>query len=162
MDYKIVLIKLPIMKRNIFNLKKAVLAIAIMMLSLSAAASPGEPLIRLFNNTFPDAKDIRWMEEKEYHIVSFTLNNTLYRIWYDKKDRFVYSLRYCQENELPMPVLLAIKKKHRDKQIKGVTEITTQQDVTYELILSDNNKWYVAHITAYGEILLKYTFRKQE
>ncbi len=145
-----------------FNMKKTVLSIAITMLSLSAAAAPDEPLLQLFNRTFPDAQYIRWIEKGEHHIVSFTQNETQCRIWYDKKGTLIYSLRYGRENELPMPVLMAVKKKYHDKHIDGVTEITTQHSVTYELTLSDDKKWYVANVTADGNVSPKYSFRKQE
>jgi hypothetical protein len=147
---------------TVFNMKKTVLAVAITMLSLSAAATPSDPLIRLFSRTFPDAKYIRWTEEREYYLVTFTQNDTRCMIWYDKEDTFVYSLRYCQENELPLHVLLAVKKRYHDKHIDGVTEITTQHDVTYTLILSDNKKLSVVDVTALGEISPKYSFQKQQ
>jgi hypothetical protein len=169
MNYKITFIKLQTMKQNfsavlhaVFNMKKTVLSIAITMLSLSAAAAPDEPLLELFNRTFPDAQYIRWVEEGEHHIVSFTQNETQCRIWYDKKGTVVYSLRYGMGSELPLPVLMAVRKKYHDKHIDGVTEITTQYSVTYELVLSDEQKWYVARVTDYGEVSQKYSLRKRE
>lgn len=145
-----------------FNMKKTVLSIAITILSLSAAAAPDEPLLQLFNRTFPDAQYIRWIEDGEHHIVSFTQNETQCRIWYDKKGTLIYSLRYGQGNELPLSVLTAVKKKYHDKHIDGVTEITTQHSVIYELVLSDDKKWYVANVTEYGDVSQKYSFRKQQ
>lgn len=160
------------MKRNLFsylatihatfNIKGAALAGAITLLSLSAMAIPGDALLRQFNHTFPDAQYIRWTEEGEYHIVSFTRNETQCRIWYNQKGILVYSLRYCQEDTLPLPVLMAVKKKYHDKHIDGVTEITTQQSTTYDITLSDEKKWYVASVTDHGDISPKYFFRKQE
>jgi hypothetical protein len=172
MNDKITIIKLQTMKPNFFyhlaalhaafKMKKTVLSIAITLLSLSAIAAPDEPLLELFNRTFPDAKYIRWVEKGEHHIVSFTQNDTQCRIWYDKKGTLIYSLRYGLGNELPLPVLMAVKKKYRDKHIDGVTEITTQDSVTYELVLSDDQKWYVARVTDHGEVSQKYSLRKQE
>jgi hypothetical protein len=171
-DYKIVFIKPQIMKRKflyhftalaaVVNIKKTVLAAAIIMLSLPALASPGEALIRLFSRTFPDAQYIRWTEDREYYAVSFVQNDTQCRIWYDKDGTVVHSLRYCREAELPMAVLLAVKKKHHDRRIDGVIEITNREVVTYELIMSDKNKVYAVAVNAYGEISPKYSFRKQE
>ena len=172
MNYKITFIKLQTMKRipfyrsaalnAVLNMKKTVLSIAITILSLSAAAAPDEPLLQLFSRTFPEAKYIRWIEEGEYHIVSFTQNETICRIWYDKKGTLIYSLRYGSENELPLPVLIAVKKKYHDKHIHSVTEITTQHGITYELVLSDDKKWYVARVTDGGDVSPKYSLRKQE
>ncbi len=159
------------MKRNlfsylathtVFNMKKTALAVITVLFSLSAVATPGDALLRQFNLAFPDAQYIRWTEAEEYHIVSFTRNSTQCRIWYDQKGMLVYSLRYCQEDELPLPVLIAIKKKYHDKHIEGVTEVTNQQGTTYELTLSDEKKWYVISVTDRGNISPKNSFRKQE
>jgi hypothetical protein len=148
------------MKRNFFY---HVVLMAIAVLSIStASAAPSEALLRLFNRTFPDAKYTRWTEEGGYHIVSFTRNDTHCRIWYDNEGSLVYSLRYCQESELPMKVLLAVKKRYNERRIEGVTEVTNKNGVTYELVLSDERKWYVINATAYGAVSLKYSLRKQQ
>lgn len=172
MKHKIVYIKLQTMKRNlfsyltaihaVFNMKRTVLAVATVLCALSAIATPGDALLRQFNLAFPDAQYIRWTESEEYHIVSFTRNDTQCRIWYDQKGTLVYSLRYCREDELPLHVLTAVKKKYHDKHIEGVTEITNQQGTAYELALSDEKKWYVISVTDRGNISTKNSFRKQE
>ncbi|PWV47726.1 hypothetical protein [Chitinophaga sp. S165] len=147
---------------TIFNMKRTVLAVATVLYSLSAIATPGDALLRQFNLAFPDAQYIRWTASEAYHIVSFIRNNTQCRIWYDQKGTLVYSLRYCQEDELPLPVLAAVKKRYHDKHIEGVTEVTNQQGTTYELALSDAKKWYVISVTDRGNISPKNAFRKQE
>lgn len=146
----------------VFNIKATAIAVVTILCSLSAIAMPGEGLLRQFNRTFPDAQYIRWTESGEYHIVSFTRNDTQCRIWYDQTGVLVYSLRYCQENELPLPVLMAVKKKYHDKHIEGVTEITNREGTTYQLALSDEKKWYVISVTDDGDISPKNSFRKQE
>lgn len=156
------------MKRNFLNqltasnIRKITLAAAITMLSLSAMAVPGETLLQAFSRTFPDAQYVRWTEEGEHHIVSFTQNDIQCRVWYDQKGAVIYSLRYFNENELPLSVLLAVKKKYHDKHIDGVTEVTTPQGIAYSLMLSDDKKWYAVNVNDNGNAVLKYSFRKQE
>jgi len=160
MKHKIIFIKLQTMKRNFLN--KIILAAAIVVLGISqAVAAPGENLLQLFNRTFPDAKYVKWAEEGGYYVVSFTRNETPCRIWYDKEGSLMYSLRYCQEAQLPMRVLLAVKKRYHDKHIEGATELTNKSGVTYEFVLGDEKKWYVVNATAYGDVSLKYSLRKQ-
>ncbi|WP_298737435.1 hypothetical protein [uncultured Chitinophaga sp.] len=147
------------MIRHSFN--RIILTVAFTVLAtFQVAAAPGESLLRLFSHTFPDAKYVRWTEEEGYYIVSFTRNDTQCRIWYDKEGSLVYSLKYCQETELPMKVLLAVKKRFHHQQIAGVTELTNKSGVHYELVLSDEKKWYVVNSTAYGDVTLKYSFSK--
>lgn len=147
------------MKRHF--LSKIILTVAIALLgTFHVTAAPSESLLQLFNRTFPDAKYVRWAEKEGFYIVSFTRNDTQCRIWYDNEGSLVYSLRYCQETELPMKVLLAVKKRYHDKHIDGVTELTNKSGVTYELVLSDEKKWYVVNATAYGDVSQKYALRK--
>lgn len=147
------------MKRH--SLNKIILTVAIALLgTFHVAAAPSESLLQLFAHTFPDAKYVRWAEQEGFYIVSFTRNETQCRIWYDKEGSLVYSLKYCQETELPMKVLLAVKKRYHDKHIDGVTELTNKSGVIYELILSDDKKWYVVNSTAYGDVTQKYALRK--
>lgn len=173
MDHKTVTIKLQTMKRNFFrhlttlhsafNIKKMLLTAAVATLWLSqATAAPGEELLNLFNRTFPDAKYTRWTEDKEHYIVSFSRNESLCRIWYDKEGALVYSLKYSQENDLPTRVLHAVKKRYPNRHIDGVIEITNHNNVSYELTLSDDRKWYVVSATSYGDVSLKYALRKRE
>lgn len=150
------------MKPNFFNhLKKLLLVAALAIFSLSrVTAAAGEELIRVFSHTFPDARYVRWTEDHEYNIVSFTLKETQCKIWYNKEGAIVYSLKYIRENDLPLRPLLAVKKKYKDKQIVGVVELTNGNGVTYELTLSDDKKWYVVQADAHGGVYTRYAFNK--
>jgi hypothetical protein len=173
MNHKLIFIKQKDMKQNsrshaiafyaAFNIKKLLLVAALAIFSLSRTiAAPNEELIRIFSHTFPDAKYVRWVEDHEYQVVSFTLNETRCKIWYTKKGTFVYSLKYSGENELPLKPLLAVKKKYKDKHIVGVVELTNGYGVTYELTLSDDKKWYKVRASADGEVYTRYTFNKPQ
>lgn len=150
------------MKRNFRGISKILLIMITATLWLShAMAAPNDTVLRVFSQTFPDAKSTSWVEDSEYYIVSFTRNDTQCRIWYDKAGALVYALRYCQESELPLSVLLTVKKEYHNKHIEGVTELTNKSGVTYELLLSDNKKWYVVNSTSNGDVYLKYAMKKQ-
>ncbi|WP_217602929.1 hypothetical protein [Chitinophaga sp. GbtcB8] len=150
------------MKPNFFNhSKKLLLVAALAIFSLSrVTAAASEELIRVFNHTFPDARYVRWTEDHEYNVVSFTLNENQCKIWYNREGAFVYSLKYLRENELPLKPLLAVKKKYKGKQIVGVVELTNGNGVTYELILNDDKKWYVVQADALGYVYTRYAFNK--
>ena len=145
------------------NVKRIVLIAAIIFCSqLSLFAAPNETVLRLFNHTFPEAQYIRWTEDGAFDVVCFVQDDSQYRIWYDKQGTLVYSLRYCGEKELPLTVLRAVKKKYRDRRIEGVTEITNKAGVNYEVLLSDENKWYSVTSTVSGNVGLKYSLKKQQ
>lgn len=160
------------MKRNAFirvavlhpvlHLKRVVLiASVILCAQLPLLAAPDEALLKLFHRSFPEAEYIRWTEDGDFNVVCFVQNESQYRIWYDRQGTLIYSLRYCGENELPLTVLRAVKKKYRDRHIEGVTEVTNRSGVCYELLLSDGEKWYTVTSTSSGNVALKSSMKKQ-
>jgi hypothetical protein len=150
------------MKQHFSGIKKIFLLLVAAVLWLSPAmAAPNDTVLRVFSQTFPDAKYTKWVEDSEYYIVSFSRDETQCRIWYDKEGALVYALRYCGESELPLSVLLTIKKEYHNKHIDGVTELTNKSGVTYEILLSDNKKWYVVKSASNGDMYLKYAMGKQ-
>lgn len=148
---------------NVAMLKRMIPVILLAVCAqLTVQAAPDEALLRLFNRTFPQAEYVTWTEEGEYDIVSFIQNENNYRIWYDRGGSIVYSLRYFGEAELPLSVLSAVKKKHRDRRIEGVTEITDKEGVSYEFVLSDDKKFYIVGCTSGGAVSMKHSIRKQQ
>jgi len=144
------------MKKIFFIATAALLAVNI------AKADPSEKLLNSFRQTFPDARAVKWNESETGYLVSFTQTGTLTKIKYDKDGSFVNSLRYYQEKDLPIKVLMAIKKKYDGKQVFGVTEFTNTDGVTYQVTLNDDKKWYIVNATTEGDLILKDSYLKSE
>ena len=125
-------------------------------------ADPSEKLLQSFKQTFPNAKSVKWNENESGFLVSFTQESTLTKIKYDKDGNFVNSLRYYQQQDLPIKVLLAVKKKYDGKQIFGVTEFTSADGVTYQLTLNDDKKWYIVNASTEGDLKLQDSYNKSE
>ncbi|WP_153796852.1 hypothetical protein [Foetidibacter luteolus] len=144
-------------------MKKIFVIAAGLILSTSVAkADPNEKLVQSFNQTFPNAQSVKWSENDNGYLVSFTQTGTLTKIRYDKEGNFLNSLRYYQEKDLPLKVLLAVKKKYKDKSVFGVTELTNENGVTYQLTLNDDKKWYIINSTTDGDLSLKDSYTKSE
>src|ERR1041385_1335292 len=79
-----------IIKTNV--MKKMILYVTCVLLVCSVAAAPDSKLIERFNNTFPNSKDVKWREDKDGYVVSFTRNETFNKAFYNKAGDFVYSL----------------------------------------------------------------------
>jgi len=156
MNYKIVHIKLLTMKKHfLFSLMLAFGCLS------QVQAAPGRPLLDLFASMFPDAKYVTWTEDHGHHVVSFTQGETSSRIWFDQDGSLVYSLKYCPEANLPIKIVSAVKKKYKGRQIYGFTEVTNKTGTRYEILLSDDKKWYCINVNDLGDISFKYTLRKQ-
>jgi len=51
-----------------------ILYAACVLIVASVAAAPGSKLVERFNQTFPNAKNVKWLDDKDGYFVSFTQN----------------------------------------------------------------------------------------
>ena len=133
-------------------MKKIILYVACILIVFSAAAAPGSKLIQRFNETFPNAKNVKWRDEKAGHFVSFTQNGNLNKVFYNTSGNFVYSLKYSDGTELPTNILMALNKNFGESKIIGATEVTTQNNTVYNIKFSKEEKLYCLNILADGTI----------
>lgn len=134
-------------------MKKILFYAASLLITVSVAATPSSKLIKSFNETFPNANNVKWSDDKEGYFVSFTQNGNFEKVLYSKKGSFVCSWKYSNGKELPTTVFMTLNKKYKDCEINGVTEYATAQDVTYEIKLADSKNWYSVKASADGKIL---------
>lgn len=138
------------------------IAAAAMLTATIAKADPSEKLLNSFKQTFPAAKNVKWNDNESGYMVSFTQTGTLTKIKYDKDGNFVNSLRYYQEKDLPVKVLMSIRKKYTGKNVFGVTEFTSNEGVIYQVTLNDDKKWYIVNSSTDGDLVLKDSYLKSE
>ena len=134
-------------------MKKIISYAACMIMAISVAAMPTSKILKAFNETFPNASNIKWSDDKEGYFVSFTQNGNFEKILYSKEGNFVCSWKYSDGKELLTPVVMALKRNYKDCEIIGVTEYATEQSVSYEIKLRNNKNWYSARISSEGRIL---------
>jgi hypothetical protein len=127
-----------------FTMKKILLStIAIITISVAAIAAPSAKTMQLFNLSFPNAKDIKWYDDKGNATVSFTQNGKFEKIEYNKKGKCICAWKYGDAKDLPLNVLLAVNSAYEGKEIYGVTEFTYYNETVYDIKLRDNkNNWY--------------------
>lgn len=134
-------------------MKKVILYLAACILIVtSVAAAPGSKLIQRFNETFPNAKNVKWSDDKEGYFATFTQNGDLNKVFYSTVGNFVYSLKYSDGSELPTNITMALNKNFNGSKIIGVTEVTTQSKTVYDVKLSKEEKLYCLDILADGSI----------
>ena len=144
-------------------MKKIFFIAATMLLSVTLVkADPNQKLVNSFKQAFPDATNVQWNDTETGYLVSFRQTGTLTKIKYDKEGNFVNSLRYYQEKDLPVKILMAVRKKYEGKTVFGVTEFTNNDGVTYQLTLKDDKKWYVVNASTDGDLTLKNSYLKSE
>jgi hypothetical protein len=132
--------------------KTIVYVIACVMIASSVSAMPGSGVVQKFKETFPNAKNVKWVDDKAGYFVSFTQNDNFNKVFYNNEGDFVYSLKYCKGSELPTNIVLALNKKFGESKILGVTEVTTQNGNVYNIKLSKKDKLYNLNLSADGSI----------
>src|SRR5436190_5421045 len=131
------------------------LSIASFVLTITALAGVNEKLLYSFNQAFPLAQNIKWSEDDKGYFVTFTQFGILSKVIYDTEGDFVYALRYYKEENLPVSILLTVRKKFPDKKIAGVTELSCEDNVTYHLRLEDAKSWYGIAVTSTGSVTIE-------
>ena len=133
-------------------MKKVILYAACILIVSSVAAAPDSKLMERFNETFPNAKTVKLRDDKDGYFVSFTQNENLNKVFYNKDGDFVYSLKYSSGAELPVNIRMVLNKKFGESSIIGVTEVTTPNDMMYNIKLSKGEKLYCLDVLADGSI----------
>lgn len=142
-------------------MKKILLAAIVFASSFTAmAGDPGEKVLDAFNKTFPNVKEVAWTENEQSFEVKFKQNEVLSKITYDKEGNILKTLRYYNEQDLPLLVLSKVKRKFSDKKIFGVTEEASEEGTYYHIILEDEKHWINITSDGYGSIRVDKKYNK--
>ena len=133
-------------------MKKVIVYVASFFIIAAATAAPGSKLLQRFNETFPNAKNVKWRDDPAGYFVSFTQNGNFNKVFYNTSGNFVYSLKYSDGAALPINIVMALNKNFGESKILGVTEVTTQNNLVYNIKLSKDEKLYSLELLTDGSI----------
>jgi hypothetical protein len=105
--------------------------------TLMATPPVNDKVLKAFNETFTDAKEIRWHEQRNQYIVHFVRDDIRCNVTYDKDGKLLNSKRYYSGDRLPVHIFLDVKARYHDKTITGVTEILDANGLSYFISLQD-------------------------
>ncbi len=145
---------------------KKVLYIAVMLVSLSVAASNppeiSEKVIKAFNETFTAAENVSWQELDNSCQADFKVSEMRVRATYDNEGNLLRTTKYYEEKNLPSNIVAKLKSKYAGKQITGVTEVVTDTDIAYHIVLKDEKNWYWVESSPYGTLTLTQKLKRGE
>ena len=145
-------------------MKKIILSITAVIFSIIAfAAAPvavSEKVLSAFNKSFKDAKEVVWSEYENFYEVKFTHNAVQAMISYDEEGNILRSRRYYFEDMLPLLIKAKINKRYSDKKIYGITEMSSDAEVSYYVILEDDKNWLTIKSDAFGNMSTYEKFKK--
>ena len=121
-----------------------------------------DKLLQAFKHTFPDAREVRWIEQSDKYTVNFKQGDVLTKVEYDRDGNFLTSLRYYSEKNLPVNILCRLQKKYADKTVFGVTEMTNDSSVEYYIKMQDADNWLTVHSDSEGNMRVVEKYKKAE
>jgi hypothetical protein len=136
------------------------LCIVVCLFSVQAGIAAGisEKILQIFKQTFPKAEEVKWAEQADKVTVDFKDGGISTKVEYDKDGDFLGSVRYYFEKDLPLNILCKLQKKYPGKTVFGVTEMTTESEVSYYIKLEDAANWMTVKAGTDGnmEVVEKY------
>lgn len=142
------------MKRLIFA------SFLLLSLTLSAKAAINEKVLKAFNETFQNAKDVQWHEFASTYQVSFKQNDVATTVTYDRKGNIIEARRYSKADILPLVICQKLQKRFGGKAVWGVTEVVQGGSAIYRIVLHDDKQWYVLDYDAVGSLLGQERYNK--
>ena len=144
-------------------MKKTLIAAIIFGSSFSLSAAPtdvNQKVLQAFNKTFINVKDVKWSEYQNFYEVKFRQNEILTRVTYDPDGRMISTLRYYNEEQLPMLVLARVKERFSKQKVYGVTEESSEEGTYYHITLEDEKHWIAVKANIYGDLSIENKYRK--
>jgi hypothetical protein len=145
-------------------MKKIFFVIALACVSTFAFAAPpvSEKVLKIFKAVFPDVENARWYESETHYEVYFEKQDVKCRIRYDLDGKVMSTIRYYEEKDLPPFLRLKITQKYPGKKVFGVTEMNSENELAYHVVLEDKEHWYNIAADALGQMSLSEKFKKAD
>jgi hypothetical protein len=141
---------------------KKMLFLLLILASGIVYASPviDEKILNTFKGAFPKAETVSWYKDGNTYLVYFTNDQVKCRMWYDASGEVLKTIRYYDEQNLCPFILTKVKQKYADKKVYGVTEVSSNEGVKYNIVLEDEKKWYHVSVDFYGTLRLDKKYNK--
>jgi len=149
-------------------MKKIISLCLIVIISASSvfAASNNlvtEKVLKVFHEAFPEVKQPMWYAFETYYEVYFdNADNSSCRIDYSPDGIVLSTTRYYTEKDLPPVIRAKVNEKYPRKRIFGITEVSNSENLTYHIVLEDDNNWYNIESDATGMLKLDKKLDKSE
>jgi hypothetical protein len=136
---------------------KKLLFLAIVAIGLTAAAEPDpsnvtEKVLKAFKATFTSAENVTWHEYDNVYQANFKQDEVQIRAQYDEDGRLLKTIRYYGETQLMPSIVAKLRKKYSGKEIFGVTETSSDQEVSFVINIKDEDNWYIVKSDIFGNL----------
>ena len=109
--------------------------------SLAASNNIAPQVVKAFETTFTDAKDIVWTINSNFYKVDFILNGQAVTAFYNQEGELTAVTRNISSLQLPFMLQTEIKKDYSSYWITNLFELSNENGTEYYITLEDaNNK----------------------
>ena len=134
---------------------KRIIYLAFLLTGFVAVAAPAptdinEKVLQAFKQTFTAAQNVTWHEYDGYTQANFDVEKVQVRAQYASDGKLIRTIRYYSEKELLPNIVAKLKKKYGNKEIAGVTESSSDDDVSFVINIKDATHWYIVTTDVYG------------
>ncbi len=138
--------------KKLFYLTVFVTGFAIATAAAPAPTEIGEKVLKAFSETFASARDVTWHEYETYTQANFRQDDIQVRAQYDGEGTLLKTTRYYSEKQLLPSIVAKLRKRYAGKEINGVTEISSEEEVTFVISLKDDKNWYIVKSDMFGNL----------
>jgi hypothetical protein len=136
---------------------KRIMYLAALLIGFTASAAPSpneisEKVKKAFTETFTSAQDVTWHEYETYAQANFRLDEVQIRAQYDENGRLLKTIRYYKEKQLLPNIVSKLKQRFTGKEIGGITETSSDEEVSFVINLKDDKHWYIVKSDVYGNL----------
>jgi hypothetical protein len=128
--------------------------------SMAAVSAINEKMVQSFNESYPHAVRVKWLEFPETYAVNFEEAGVKSTIHYNKDGSFLSAVRYYSEEKLPYYLIASLKEKFPGKKIYCVTELSNPYEITYYIKLEDAKTWRTVKADSDGNFVVIEKFNK--
>jgi len=134
---------------------KRIIYLAFLLTGFVAVAAPApseinEKVLQAFKQTFTAAQNVTWHEYDGYTQANFDVEKVQVRAQYASDGKLIRTIRYYSEKELLPNIVAKLKKKYGNKEIAGVTESSSDDEVSFVINIKDEKHWYIVTTDVYG------------
>lgn len=145
-------------------MKKIVLALLVVSLASFVQAAPpvSEKVLKVFSNVFPGIENTRWFEYENHYEAYFDAGDVKCRVKFDLDGKILSTIRYYNERLVSPFLKSKLAAKFPGKTIFGVTEVNSENELTYNFVLEDSKTWTHVKSDGLGQMDVTEKFKKAE
>jgi hypothetical protein len=148
------------MKKIIFSAGIIFLAGFSTVFANDGPAMVSKQVLESFKDKFSGASEVSWKEERELDVATFRFDGLIFFAYFDKQGEWVATARNILSSQLPIPLLMQLKKDYQGFWISALMEVDSQSGTSYYITVENSSKTLLLRSTGYNDWAVNIKFKK--